>query len=98
MKGGEGEYVITHEGHRLLDVTNAYGAVVLGHGNPEIVAAVQQGIAKGSQYSTPTDGQYRLARILCSRVPGFDKVRFLNSGTEATLFALRTARGVYRKG
>ncbi len=89
---GQGAYVYTHEGHKLLDVTNAYGAIVHGHADPDVVKAVQQGIAKGSQYSTPTDGQYKLAKLLCERVPGFDKVRFLNSGTESTMFALRTAR------
>ena len=89
---GKGAYVYTHEGHKLLDVTNAYGAIVHGHGDPDVVTAVQQGIARGSQYSTPTDGQYRLAKLLCDRVPGFDRIRFVNSGTEATLFVLRTAR------
>ncbi|SDU17749.1 aspartate aminotransferase family protein [Desulfobacula phenolica] len=89
---GQGAYVYTHEGHKLLDVTNAYGAIVHGHGDPDVVRAVRDGIAKGSQYSTPTDGQYKLAKLLCERVPGFDKVRFLNSGTEATLFVMRTAR------
>ncbi|MCF6248112.1 MAG: aspartate aminotransferase family protein [Desulfobacula sp.] len=89
---GQGAYVYTHEGHKLLDVTNAYGAIVHGHGDPDVVKAVQEGIVKGSQYSTPTDGQYKLAKLLCERVPGFDKVRFLNSGTEATMFAMRTAR------
>ncbi len=94
---GKGARVYTPEGHELLDVTNAYGALVHGHGDLDVVAAVQEGIAKGSQYSTPTQGQYRLARLLCERVPGFDRVRFLNSGTEATLFALRTARAVTGK-
>ncbi|MCK5837098.1 MAG: aspartate aminotransferase family protein, partial [Desulfobacula sp.] len=89
---GQGAYVYTHEGHKLLDVTNAYGAIVHGHGDPDIVKAVQDGIVRGSQYSTPTDGQYKLAKLLCERVPGFDKIRFLNSGTEATLFVMRTAR------
>ncbi|WP_300459768.1 aspartate aminotransferase family protein [Desulfobacula sp.] len=89
---GQGAYVYTHEGHKLLDVTNAYGAIVHGHGDPDVVKAVQDGIVRGSQYSTPTDGQYKLAKLLCERVPGFDKVRFLNSGTEATLFVMRTAR------
>jgi len=89
---GQGAYVYTHEGHKLFDTTNAYGAIVHGHGDPDIVKAVSQGIAKGSQYSTPTNGQYKLAKLLCERIPGFDKVRFVNSGTEATLFALRTAR------
>jgi len=89
---GKGAYVYTHEGHALLDVTNAYGALVHGHADPDVVRAVQDGIEKGSQYSTPTDGQYNLAKLLCERIPGFDKVRFVNSGTEATLFAMRTAR------
>lgn len=91
---GRGAYVYTHEGHALLDVTNAYGALVHGHGDPDVVEAVSQGIENGSQYSSPTEGQYRLARLLCERIPGFDKVRFVNSGTEATLFAMRTARAV----
>ncbi|MCF8091853.1 MAG: aspartate aminotransferase family protein [Desulfotignum sp.] len=94
---GKGAHVYTHEGHELLDVTNAYGALVHGHGDPDVVAAVQAGIARGSQYSTPTDSQYHLAKLLCDRVPGFDKVRFLNSGTEATMFALRTARAITGK-
>ncbi|GEM_PF-18655 len=89
---GEGAYVFTPEGHKLFDVTNAYGALVLGHGDPDVVKAVCNGIKKGSQYSTPTISQYKLAKFLCDRVPGLDRLRFVNSGTEATLFALRTAR------
>ncbi|MCG8684510.1 MAG: aminotransferase class III-fold pyridoxal phosphate-dependent enzyme [Desulfobacterales bacterium] len=88
---GRGAHVYTHEGHALLDVTNAYGALIHGHGDPDVAAAVCTGIEKGSQYSTPTDSQFKLAKLLCQRVPGFDKVRFLNSGTEATMFAMRTA-------
>ncbi|MCG8564496.1 MAG: aspartate aminotransferase family protein [Desulfobacterales bacterium] len=91
---GKGARVYTPEGHELLDVTNAYGALVHGHGDPDVVQAVRGGIGDGSQFSTPTRGQYQLARLLCDRVPGFDRVRFLNSGTEATLFALRTARAL----
>ena len=94
---GQGAYVFTHEGHKLFDVTNAYGALVHGHGDPDVVKAVQEGISRGSQYSTPTDGQYKLAKLLCNRVPGFDRVRFLNSGTESTLFVLRTARAFTKK-
>ena len=92
IESGKAAFVFTHEGHKLLDVTNAYGAIVHGHGDPDIVKAVQEGITKGSQYSTPTDGQYKLAKLLCERIPGFERVRFVNSGTEATMFALRAAR------
>ncbi len=89
---GEGAYVFTPGGHKLFDITNAYGALVLGHGDSDVADAVCSGIKKGSQYSTPSMGQYKLAKLLCERVPGFDRIRFVNSGTEATLFALRTAR------
>ncbi len=54
---GEGAFVFTPEGHKLLDITNAYGAIVHGHGDPDVVKAVQAGIVKGSQYSSPTQGQ-----------------------------------------
>jgi glutamate-1-semialdehyde 2,1-aminomutase len=94
---GEGAYVFTPEGHKLFDVTNAYGALIHGHGDPDIVAAVQAGIEKGSQYSTPTMAQLKLSKLLCERVPGLEKLRFLNSGTEATLYALRTARAYTKK-
>ena len=89
---GEGAFVYTPEGHKMLDITNAYGAIVLGHGDPDVVKAVQDGIVRGSQYSSPTQGQYKVAKALCERVPGFESVRFLNSGTESTMFAMRTAR------
>jgi glutamate-1-semialdehyde 2,1-aminomutase len=92
IESGKAAFVFTHEGHKLLDVTNAYGAIVHGHGDADIVKAVQEGITKGSQYSTPTDGQYKLAKLLCERIPSFDRIRFVNSGTEATMFALRAAR------
>ncbi len=94
---GEGSYVFTPEGEKLFDVTNAYGALIHGHGDPDIVAAVQKGIERGSQYSTPTQAQYKLSRLLCERVPGLEKMRFLNSGTEATLYGLRTARAYTKK-
>ncbi len=97
IESGKAAFVFTHEGHKLLDVTNAYGAIVHGHGDPDIVKAVQESIAKGSQYSTPTDGQYKLAKLLCERIPGFERVRFVNSGTEATMFALRAARAYTNK-
>lgn len=92
IESGKGAYVHTPEGHKLFDITNAYGALIHGHGDPDVVKAVQEGIEFGSQYSSPTDSQYKLAKLLCERIPGFDKVRFVNSGSEATLFALRTAR------
>ncbi|MDA3918808.1 MAG: aspartate aminotransferase family protein [Deltaproteobacteria bacterium] len=97
IESGKAAFVFTHEGHKLLDTTNAYGAIVHGHGDPDIVKAVQKGITKGSQYSTPTDGQYKLAKLLCERIPGFERIRFVNSGTEATMFALRAARAYTNK-
>ncbi|MFC1888555.1 aspartate aminotransferase family protein [Thermodesulfobacteriota bacterium] len=93
---GKGAYVYTHEGHKLLDVTNSYGALVLGHGDPDVADAIRASVITGIQFSAPTDTQYEMSKLLCERIPSFDKIRFCNSGTESTLFALRTARA-YKK-
>ena len=97
IKYGKAAYVYTHEGHKLLDVTNAYGALIHGHGDPEVTEEVKASVAMGTQFSAPTDGQYILSKTLCERVASIDKIRFCNSDTEATLFALRTARAYSKK-
>ncbi len=89
---GDKAFVYTHEGYQLLDITNSYGANILGHGDPDILEAVTNSVKKGIQFSAPTEAQYDLSKLLCNRIPSFEKVRFCNSGTEATLFAIRTAR------
>ncbi|OWY62574.1 aspartate aminotransferase family protein, partial [cyanobacterium TDX16] len=90
---GEGAYVWDVEGRRYTDFVQSYGAVILGHAHPAIVEAVQRAAAKGTSFGAPTPGEVLLAEEIVRRVPSVDQVRFVNSGTEATMTALRLARG-----
>ncbi len=90
---GEGAYVWDVEGRRYLDYVQSYGASILGHAHPEVVEAVRAAAGRGTTYGAPTEGEVRLAEELCARVPGLEMVRLVSSGTEATMSALRLARG-----
>ena len=87
-----GHYVYDVDGNRYLDFMINATTYILGHANPRVVKAVQEQASKGLSYSTPTEAQVSLAKTLCDRVPSVDTVRFTNSGTEATLNAIRLAR------
>jgi glutamate-1-semialdehyde 2,1-aminomutase len=89
----EGAYVWDVEGRRYTDFVQSYGAVILGHSHPVVVEAVQQAAARGTSYGAPTEGEVLLAEAIVERVPSVDRVRLVNSGTEATMTALRIARG-----
>jgi glutamate-1-semialdehyde 2,1-aminomutase len=89
----EGPYVWDVEGTRYTDLVQSYGAVILGHAHPAVVDAVQDAAADGTSYGAPTEREVRLAETLAQRVEGLDLVRFVNSGTEATMSAIRVARG-----
>src|SRR5262245_24419540 len=88
---GEGHYVIDVDGNRYLDFMLNATSLVLGHGHPSIAEALGEQAHRGTAFSTPTVAQIRLARLLCERVPSLETVRFTNSGTEATLMAIRAA-------
>jgi glutamate-1-semialdehyde 2,1-aminomutase len=90
---GEGAYVWDVEGRRYTDFVQSYGAVILGHAHPAVVEAIQKAAALGTSFGAPTPGEVLLAEAICERVPSVDKVRFVNSGTEATMTAIRLARG-----
>jgi glutamate-1-semialdehyde 2,1-aminomutase len=90
---GEGAHVIDVEGNRYLDFVQSYGASLLGHADPRVVAAITEAAAKGSTFGAPTPGEVRLAEALVDRVPGLEQVRFVSSGTEAVMSAVRVARG-----
>ena len=92
IERGEGAYVFSSEGEKLLDVINGYGALIHGHADPEVHDEVAESLKRGTQFSAPTEAQFGLAAELCRRTPSIEKIRFTNSGTEATLFALRAAR------
>ncbi len=90
---GEGAWLTDADGRRYVDYVCSWGPMVLGHRNPEVLAAVRAQLDHGLGYGAPTELELRMAEKLCSLVPSMDKVRMVNSGTEATMSAIRLARG-----
>jgi len=89
----EGARVWDVEGTEYLDLVQSYGAIIAGHAHPAIVQAVQEAATRGTSYGAPTEGEVVLAEEICARVPSVEKVRLVSSGTEATMSAIRLARG-----
>jgi len=90
---GEGAYVWDADGNRLVDFVQSYGASILGHADPQVVAAVRTAAGLGTTFGAPTEGEVLLAEAIAARVPGCQQVRLVSSGTEATMSAIRVARG-----
>ena len=90
---GEGQYVWDADGHRMVDYHNGFGSMVVGHAHPAIVRAVSERVRLGSHFSAPTEDATFVAEDLAKRF-ALPKWRFTNSGTEATMDAIRIARGV----
>ena len=91
---GEGAYVWDVEGRRYLDYVQSYGASILGHAHPAVVEAVTRAAGEGTTFGAPTEREVLLAEAICDRVgAGCDFVRLVSSGTEATMSAVRLARG-----
>ncbi len=90
----EGPHLYDTTGRRYLDYVQSWGASILGHAHPAVVKAVQEAAAGGTSFGTPTEREVALAEEITQRVPSVDKVRLVNSGTEAAMTAVRLARGV----
>jgi glutamate-1-semialdehyde 2,1-aminomutase len=90
---GDGARVWDVEGTELIDYVQSYGASILGHAHPVVVAAIREAAGRGTTFGAPTEGEVRLAEELCGRVPGLEQVRLVSSGTEATMSAIRLGRG-----
>jgi len=90
---GHGAYVTDTEGNRYLDYVQSYGPGILGHAHPSVVEAVAQAARQGTSYGAPTEAEVLLAEELCRRIEGLEMVRLTSSGTEATMSAVRLARG-----
>jgi glutamate-1-semialdehyde 2,1-aminomutase len=90
---GEGPCVWDADGRRYIDYVGSWGPLILGHADPDVVAAVQQAAAKGLSFGAPTEGEIELAELLVESVPSLEMVRLVSSGTEATMSAIRLARG-----
>jgi glutamate-1-semialdehyde 2,1-aminomutase len=90
---GEGAFVTDEEGKRYLDFVGSWGPLILGHAPLEVVTAVQKAAALGTTYGAPCRGEVELAERVVAAYPGLEQVRFVSSGTEATMSAIRLARG-----
>jgi len=89
----DGPHVWDVEGTRYLDLVQSYGAIIAGHAHPVIVDAIQRAAVDGTSYGAPTQREVLLAEAICERVPSVELVRLVSSGTEATMSAVRVARG-----
>lgn len=93
MERGEGSRISDVDGNSYTDYVMSYGPLVLGHAHPEVVEAVERTLRKGTTFGSPTELEVELAELVCERVPSLETVRMTNSGTEATMSAIRVARG-----
>ena len=89
----DGAYLYDVDGNQYIDYIGSWGPMILGHRHPEVVAALEQVIARGTSYGAPTEAESELAERIIDAVPSVEKVRLVNSGTEATMSAIRLARG-----
>ncbi len=88
-----GPHVFSHEGSRYIDYVGSWGPMILGHAHPDVVRAVQERAAMGLSFGAPTEIETRVAKKICELIPSIELVRMVSSGTEATMSAIRLARG-----
>ncbi len=90
---GSGAYVLDEDGKRYIDYVGSWGPMILGHAHPKVLAAVKETMEYGLGFGAPTRIEVEMAELICRLVPSVEKVRMVNSGTEATMSAIRLARG-----
>lgn len=93
VKEAKGAYLYDEDGNRLIDYINSWGPMILGHAYEPVVQAVIEKAKKGTSFGMPTELETQIAKLAVSMVPNIDKIRFVNSGTEACMSAIRLARG-----
>jgi len=96
-KSAKGAYVYDEDGNRFIDYINSWGPMLLGHAFPPVVEAVIEKTKEGTSFGMPTALETEIAELAVSMVPNIDKIRFVNSGTEACMSAIRLARGFTQK-
>ncbi len=94
---GQGSRIVDTQGQSYLDFCLSWGALITGHAHPEIINAVSAALLKGTSFGAPTILETQMATLVCDLVPSIEKVRFVSSGTEAVMTALRLARGFTRR-
>lgn len=93
MERGQGPYLFDIDGNRYIDYIGSWGPHILGHQHPRVLAAIQEELSKGTSFGAPTALETEMAELVCECVPSIEKVRMVNSGTEATMSSIRVARG-----
>ena len=97
VKSAKGAYLYTEDGNRLIDYINSWGPMILGHAYEPVVNAVIEKAKLGTSFGMPTELETKIAELAVSMVPNIDKIRFVSSGTEACMSAIRLARGFSKK-
>jgi glutamate-1-semialdehyde 2,1-aminomutase len=97
VKEAKGAYLYDEDGNRLIDYINSWGPMILGHAFEPVVNAVIEKAKKGTSFGMPTELETQIAQLAVSMVPNIDKIRFVNSGTEACMSAIRLARGYTKR-
>src|ERR1700731_1390667 len=97
IERGEGQYLYDADGNQLLDYVCSWGAILLGHANPAISAAIAEQAKRGTSFGVTTELEVELATLVTRAIPSIEKIRFVSSGTEATMSAVRLARGVTKR-
>ena len=92
IERGEGAYLVDVDGNRYVDYIMSWGPLILGHAHPDVVAALQQALLRGTSYGAPCPQEIELAQLVQAQMPNMEMMRFVNSGTEATMSVLRLAR------
>ena len=92
IKNAKGSHITDEDGNTYIDYVCSWGPGILGHAHPQVIEAVQKACADGLTFGAPTRKEYELAELICEAMPSIKKVRLVNSGTEATMSAIRTAR------
>ncbi|MBA7481427.1 MAG: glutamate-1-semialdehyde 2,1-aminomutase [Dehalococcoidia bacterium] len=92
MVRGDGSKIYDADGNKFIDYVCSWGPLILGHSHPKVTEALRQAIERGTSFGAPTEMEITLARMICAAMPSIEMIRFVNSGTEATMTALRLAR------
>ncbi len=93
IERGQGAYLWDVDGNRYIDYVGSWGPLILGHAHPPVIAAVEEAARRGTSFGAPTEAENLLAELIVEAVPSIEKVRLVSSGTEATMSAIRLARG-----
>ena len=97
IKEAKGAYLYDEDGNKYVDYISSWGPMIIGHAHPEIINAVENQSRKGTSYGIPTELETKMAELVVSLAPNVDKIRFVNSGTEACMSAIRLARGYTKR-